>query len=132
MRWGLPFVPFAGYGASYSDDYLPPPVSVIVIMPPQVEAPSGPPPPPPPPARPEMKEYTWPNSSNDSSDTFAIVLKNGTVKRALAYCIQDEDLSYVTPQGTGERIQLEAVDREATREANPSIFRTEAGPLGRN
>jgi hypothetical protein len=45
-------------------------------------------------------------------------MKDGTVKLALAICIQNGKLSYVNTEGAGAEIQLESVNLQATRRAN--------------
>jgi hypothetical protein len=90
---------------------------VILMMPPAAQ-PAPEPPPPPAPIRSQLREYSWPPSSSDSASAFAIVLKDGTVRRASVLCWQDSVLSYVAPDGASGAVEASAIDREATRRAN--------------
>jgi len=50
--------------------------------------------------------------------SFAIVLKDGSVREAAAVTVQDGMVHYVDPNGEHGRVGLEAVDREATKRLN--------------
>ena len=103
------------------------------------------PPPPPQPARPELHEYKWPASTSSPSATlllapktktlgaewsdykapdsapnatFLIALKNGTVRPAVAVCVQQDMITYIAPGGIAERVPLTRVDRTTTRHLN--------------
>jgi hypothetical protein len=89
---------------------------VFVMM--QPSAPPAPPPPPPEPIRSQTREYQWPEASDRSAPTFAIVLTDGTVRMARTVCRQDAVLSYMSAEGAGREIEVSRVDREATRRAN--------------
>lgn len=71
-----------------------------------------------PPVRSEMREYSWPSSSTAPSPAYSIVLKDGTVRVAIALCRQESRLTYVTPGGWGGEVEFSDVDRDATRRAN--------------
>jgi hypothetical protein len=78
------------------------------------------------PVRSTTHEYEWETSSNENSrPTFAIVMKDGTVKLALSTCIQGRKLTYVTTEHTGAEVALESVNLEATRRANPRTWSTD-------
>jgi hypothetical protein len=91
---------------------------VMFMMQPSPQAPPEPAAPPAPPVRPEMREYSWPQSDTESARPFAIILKDGTARVAVATCRQDSRLTYVGPDGKGSEVEIGAVDREATRRAN--------------
>ena len=114
--YGGPYYGDYGYPANYGEGY-PSPLNIIVV-PPFREAPVEPPPPPPPPPRPEMHEYSWPNSGGNPDAAFSIVLKDGTVHRAAAVWVQDNTVCFITPEGTGGQLPLTSVDREDTHRAN--------------
>ncbi len=126
-RWDPPLFTNARSGLFYPDSYLqiwdeeyalPIWIFVAPTPPAAVAIPDAPPKPPAPP-RSETREYTWPHSrDNTPTPTLSLVLKDGSIRPALAMCIQDSKLSYVTPQGTGEEIPLELFDPEATRKVN--------------
>jgi hypothetical protein len=123
--WATPFwggAPYyGGYGAGYYGDTFSQspaqPATVILVMP-AAPPPPEPPPAPASPARAETKEYSWTPRPDAASAPFAIVLKDGTVQRALTLCRQETLLTYVTPDGAGRQVNLTAVDEEATRRAN--------------
>jgi hypothetical protein len=78
-----------------------------------------PPPPPPPPARPEIRDYHWPASTNDSTaTTFSIVSKDHRVRSAIAVWVQGGLLCYTAPDGSSGRVPLDEIDRDATRRSN--------------
>jgi hypothetical protein len=125
--WWSPYFSSSAYAPLYyPDDYLggfgyayrEPPTVVIVMT--QTAAPE-PPPPPPSPARPQTREYDWPDPGNGSPSTLAIVLKDGTVKTAVATCVQDGFLTYITQDGDSGRVEIGALDREATRSVNAGL-----------
>ena len=87
--------------------------------------------PPPPPVRPEINEYKWPASSGDTAATFVLLLTDGSVRPAIAVWIQDNAVHYITPEGTGGRLDLYYVNREGTRMANAARHLALALPAGR-
>jgi hypothetical protein len=110
LGWGYSAA-FDGYGdAGYSGQYQIP----IMVMP----EPESYTPPPPPPVRPELHQYTWPESGSDPTAVFAIVSKNGNVRPAVAVWVQGDTVRYITPEDHDGRLALDSVDREATRSAN--------------
>jgi len=108
MSWGLP--------AYYYGEPLKLPQVIVVA--PQPEAPPPPPPPPPEPVRPVTHDYSWPAQASDAAKVFSLVLKDGTVRFAIAVWIQDDMLHYVMQDRTAGRTPLDALDREATRRLN--------------
>jgi hypothetical protein len=112
--WGYP-IGFDGYTqpSDYDVNYQNP----IVSMP---EQDCGPVTiqPPPQPVRPEMHQYTWPDSSGDTAATFVLMLTDGSVRHANAVWIQDNTVHYITRDGAGGRLGLYSVNREGTRLAN--------------
>jgi hypothetical protein len=89
---------------------------MILMLPPAAQP--APELPRPAPIRSELREYSWPPSSGGSASAFAIVLKDGTVRRASALCWQDSVLTYVAPDGASGAVEASAIDREWTRRAN--------------
>lgn len=73
------------------------------------------------PAHSQTIEYRWPDSGTHTNSTLNIILKDGTVKQALAVCVQDGKLTYVTLQGTDDVVALDSVDFTATRRANAPV-----------
>jgi hypothetical protein len=73
---------------------------------------------PPPPVRPELHEYNWPESETNTVATFTIIGKSGSAHSAIAVWVQGDAVRYITPDGTGGRLPLDSVNREATRSAN--------------
>jgi len=88
------------------------------VQAPEPEAPPPPPPPPPEPVRPVTHDYSWPAQASDAAKVFSLVLKDGTVRFAIAVWIQDDMLHYVMQDRTAGRTPLDALDREATRRLN--------------
>jgi hypothetical protein len=103
------------------DDSGYPPASNIVIMeqpPPQTivqQAPRET-------VRAEIHEYkptaTAEPVPGEEQPAFAIVLKDGSVRSAVAVSAQDGVLQYVDPEGEHRRVSLDTVDRQATRRVN--------------
>ena len=100
--------------------YAPAPNVVIVQQPPAYvvlqnapsAAPSG-----------EIHEYapapsSAPTDSTEESPAFAIVLKDGSVRSAVAVAAQNDSLHYVDLDGRHQHVALETVDRAATRKRN--------------
>lgn len=107
--------PFWGGFDGYDDLHIiqTPPV-VVVAMPPVPE----PPPAPPPRANPVLHEYSWPAAGQSSAASFAIASKDGVVRFAAAVWFQNGMLLYKDPNGSDGRLDLAAVDGEATRRLN--------------
>lgn len=111
---------FGDYDYSYSG-YAPAPSVVIVQQPPPAyllvpQVPAQTP-------LLEIHEYALPGSSpvpapDEEPATFAIVLKDGSVRSAVAVAVQNNTLHFVEPDGTHSRVSLQAVDRDATRRRN--------------
>ncbi|MGA2145144.1 MAG: hypothetical protein ABSH49_09300 [Bryobacteraceae bacterium] len=49
---------------------------------------------------------------------FGIVLKDGSVRSAVAVVVDDDGLKYTDPDGRNVQLSLYAVDREKTRNLN--------------
>jgi hypothetical protein len=97
------------------DSYTPPPNVVLVEQPPlYVMVPTAPSAPP----KPEMHEYSHPATVADEEQTFAIVLKDGSVHSAVAVTVQTNGLYYVEPDGAHRLVKLDALDRAATAKLN--------------
>ena len=103
-------------------EYGYPPASNIIIMeeppPPQVivqQVPRET-------VRAEIHEYrpTAPTEtvSGEEQPAFTIVLRDGSMRPAVAVSVQDDVLHYVDPDGEHRRLPLDTVDREATRRVN--------------
>ena len=74
--------------------------------------------PPPQPVRSEIHEYKWPNTDDHNGATFALLLKDGSVRSAIAVWVQGNTIHYVTPDGDGRRLGLYSLNRPGTRLAN--------------
>jgi hypothetical protein len=116
---GTGFFPFAyGYlDAGYYDNGNQGPVIVLE----QPESPTmalPPPPPPPPPPQPELHAYSWPESSNDPSALFTIISRDGAVSSAVAVWVQNNTVCYFAPDGSAGSMELNSINREATRTVN--------------
>jgi hypothetical protein len=104
------------YPETYDDAYPVGP-SAIVAVPVILNADTPPPPPPTPES--DMRDYHWPSSGGRSSaTTYSIVSKDGKVLFAAAVWIQDNVLSYYTPDHNTGRIPIGSIDRQATRQRN--------------
>jgi hypothetical protein len=93
-------------------------VPIVVMAPP---APLPPPPlPPPAPARPVMHEYRWPDPAprKAAAPAFLLVLTDSAVRLAVAAWQQDDEVHFLTPEGTSGVARLDAIDRDATRRLN--------------
>jgi len=112
--YGYPLLP-GDYGSPMN--YEPPPVfaspAPVFIVPP------------PPPPRSEIREYR--ESGEPQPDAaaaepkFAIALKDGSVRYAVATFVQGDMLAYVDPDGRQQRVPGEDVDRDATRRLNQAL-----------
>jgi hypothetical protein len=106
------------FGYAY-ESYAPGPSVVIVQQPPlYVLAPPVPSVPP----KPEIHEYQQSAAASVPASvdgqTFAIVLKDGSVHSAVAVTVQRNALYYVEPDGGHRLVSLDALDREATGRLN--------------
>jgi len=112
-----------GYGYSSYDTggyygYLPQPVFLIQQPPP--------PPvfqPPPRPAHSVIADYKWPGLASSTlpeaeTQTFGIVLKDGSMLAATTVMAADDVLHYVDPDERHMRISMRDVDRAATMKLN--------------
>jgi hypothetical protein len=68
-----------------------------------------------------VQEYSWPDSGSGSVTAFAIVSKDGTVHRAIAVWVQDDNLCFTTPTGIGQQLPLNEVDGKATTRINAEL-----------
>ena len=121
-RFGPGFAAFPALPA-YFDDYdygyapavyqppAPPPQPPVVI----VQEP-------PPIVRSEIREYKQlaPNepAAAQEQPAYALALRDGSVRSAVAVVVQQNGLLYVDPDGRHELVSLDAVDRETTRKLN--------------
>ena len=96
------------------ENYTPAPNIVVVEQPPlYVRLPTEPSVPP----KSEIHEYHQ-TGARDQEQTFAIVLKDGSVLSAAAVTAQNRGLYFVEPGGAHRLVALDAVDREATERLN--------------
>ena len=101
--------------SSYLGDYQYPAQPGVAVVTTQPEAPA----PPTPPIRPEIHEYQWPSSGNDSGvTTFSVVTKDGRVQSATAVWFQGDELCYFRSDGSKGRMPIDSVDRRATHQRN--------------
>jgi hypothetical protein len=113
----LPYFPLfpGGWDYGYAAPYTPPPaVTIVQAPPPYIPAP------PPPLPHAEIHEYKVAPESATAAEppSFAIALKDGSVRSAMAVTTQGDTLHYVDPEGRHERVSLDAVDRETTTRLN--------------
>ncbi len=96
-----------------------PAACAIALLPPPAPDPALLPPPPAP-ARPVLHEYHWPAQPSDEAKaaTFLLVLRDSTVRRAIAVWQQDGALHFLTPEHASQSVRLQAIDRAATRRLN--------------
>jgi hypothetical protein len=79
-----------------------------------------------PPARPVLTNYTWPAAARPSAavapegetQTFEIVLKDGSRLAATTVVASDDVLHYVDPDERHMRVSMSMVDRAATLKLN--------------
>lgn len=107
------------YGYDYSL-YSPEPNVLVIQQPPAYVMP---PPPRVEPSKPEIYEYKNPPPEpipppEGEPQTFAIVLKDGTVYYASGVTVQDDMLHLVEPDGRHRTFSLGSIDRETTRRLN--------------
>ena len=115
-----PIFPLYTGAYDYGYDYAPAP-NVIVL-------PASPPPPyvmvqeaPAPPVQPEIREYAPPSfeaPAGEAPPAFALALKDGSVRSAVAVSVDHGALHYVDTEGRHERLALESVDRDRTARLN--------------
>lgn len=74
--------------------------------------------PPSPPARSVIREYNWPASTSHAASTISLVLKDGTVRLAIAVWTEDGVVHYTGRDGTVGRLPLDSINREATTRTN--------------
>jgi hypothetical protein len=118
----LPYDSGAAYG------YAPQPV-LFVQQPPQFVQPPAPPVVEPP-VHPVIKDYKWPaagaasspsapsTTSESESQSFAIVLKDGSTLSALSVFASDDGLHFVDSDERHLRVSMSEVDRTATLKLN--------------
>jgi hypothetical protein len=103
----------------YDYDYYPPAPNVIVVPP--APAPVVVQEVPPPVAHSEVREYalaTAPAGPQAEQASFAIVLKDGSIRSAVAVSVQDNTVHYVDPDGQHLNVSLDQIDRDATKRLN--------------
>lgn len=125
--FGYAYLP-GDYDSGTANAYAPQP-DIYLQQPPQVEPPPAPPVVPLP-VHPVITEYKWPAAgtaaspsvaaatSDSEPQTFAIVLKNGSVLSAVSVFASDDRLHYVNPDERHLRISMSEVDRAATLKLN--------------
>ena len=89
----------------------------LVVVTPETALPAAPPLP----VQGHVREYAKtnaPETSDAPPAEFAVVGKDRVSHRAVAVWAQDGVLHYIDPDGAGGKMPLDAVDREATRQAN--------------
>jgi hypothetical protein len=117
--FGYAYLPYDS-GAAYP--YLPQPV-LLVQQPPLLIQPPAPPVAQPT-GHPVITEYKWPASgaatspSESEPQAFALVLKDGSTRSAVAVFASDDGLHFVDPDGRHLRISMSEVNRAATLEVN--------------
>jgi hypothetical protein len=104
----------------YDYDYYPPAPNVIVVPPvpaPVVVQEVAPPVP-----HSEVREYApaaaTPAEPQGEQASFALVLKDGSIRSAVAVSVQDNTVHYVEPDGQHLNVSLDLIDREATKRLN--------------
>jgi len=112
LGWGWDYQEFPFHSPDYDNALRP---ELPLVVPAQEQAP------PPPPAEPVIHEYSWPDSGRAGASAFAIVSKDGTVHRALAVWVQDDNLCFTTPNGGGRRLSLNDIDGPATTRMNAEL-----------
>lgn len=122
---GVPLIPqgaffdpfYSGYtGLGYGEpESTPPPPSPMVIYNPNYQPET---------AHPQIRDYSNvklpPAAAPDSTqpDAFLIALKDHSVLMASAYWVQDDTLSYITPEGDHKHVGVPAVDRDLSVRLN--------------
>ena len=124
-RGGL-FDPY-GFPLAFGDYDYPPNYEAPPVMAPQPPPIIVVPPPPPPPARSEIREYRLSPEAQPAAAApgdepkFAIALKDGSVRYAIATFVQGNSLAYVDPDGRQQRVSGEDVDRDTTKRLNQAL-----------
>ena len=54
----------------------------------------------------------------DKPNVYLIALKNDTVRQAIGFWVKESTLHYVTPDATVNRVSLDMIDRDATKQLN--------------
>ena len=108
-----------GGGYDYDYDYYPPAPNVIVVPPAPapviVQEPAQPVP------HSEVREYApaaAPAEPLAEQASFALVLKDGSIRSAVAVSAQDNTVHYVDPDGQHLNVSLDLIDRQATKRLN--------------
>jgi hypothetical protein len=82
------------------------------------QSPYGAPPPPAPPPPPADQHQDQPPAGDSSSIIFLIAMKDHTIFPAVAYWVESDTLNYITPQGVRNRVSLDLVDRDFSKQLN--------------
>lgn len=82
------------------------------------QGPYGAPPPAPPPPSTDQNPQDQPPASDSSSIIFLIAMKDHTIFPAVAYWVEGDTLNYITPQGVRNRVSLDLVDRDFSKQLN--------------
>jgi hypothetical protein len=78
-------------------------------------------PPPPtaaPPAAPDQDAQQQPPAGDSSSIIFLIAMKDHTIFPAVAYWVDNDTLNYITAQGVRNRVSMDLVDKDFSRQLN--------------
>jgi len=71
------------------------------------------------PQSPEGADLRAPSSvPDDKPNIYLIALKDGTIRTAIGYWVEDGTLHYVTPQSSVNHVTLDMVDRESSEQLN--------------
>ncbi len=68
--------------------------------------------------QPKAQTSDQPPGGDSQSIIFLIAMKDHTIYPAVAYWVENDTLNYITPQGVRNRISLDLVDRDFSRQLN--------------
>ncbi|HEY7335692.1 MAG TPA: hypothetical protein VH639_12470 [Bryobacteraceae bacterium] len=109
-------------GSDYDSGYSAQQPSPVVVLnqnfrPDVNQAPGyGAPPPPPPPS--DQSQESAAAAADTSQILFLIAMKDHTIFPALAYWVEGDTLNYITNQGVRNRVSLDLVDRDFSKQLN--------------
>lgn len=110
--WGLPW--FGDWGYWPEQGQQAPAAPVVMVVPYAAPAPAEA-------YKPEKAEpvtHEYKVEGNAAPATFAIALKDGTIRAADAVWVNAGGLHFITPEGTTTRVSIDAVDRGRTKSLN--------------
>jgi hypothetical protein len=123
--YDAPLAPPQGYEGDYGYSQQQPAPVVILNQNfrPDTGYPNGPygsAPPPPPPAPDQSQSQTPPQTQagDSASIIFLIAMKDHTIFPAVAYWVEGDTLNYITAQGVRNKVSLDLVDREFSKQLN--------------